>query len=122
LVCAFHAALIAGAPWGELTLGGRWQGRLPPAGRVLSAISLLLLASFGFIVTTHAGLTFFPLLSRSRWLIWLVVVVLVVGVFANAVTRSRRERLVWLPVVVAMLLLALIVALTGSQEAVRGAA
>lgn len=36
VVIAFHVAMICGAPWGHLTMGGRWPGALPPAARWLS--------------------------------------------------------------------------------------
>ena len=38
-VAGFHIGVILGAPWGALTMGGRWPGVLPPAARVLSALS-----------------------------------------------------------------------------------
>ena len=35
LVLLFLAALIVGAPWGELTLGGKWRGALPMKVRLI---------------------------------------------------------------------------------------
>ena len=79
--------------------------------RVVAAASSLLLVGFALIVLTRAGLAFAEWYSVSRALIWIVVGYCVLGVIANAATRSRRERLLWLPVVAAMLILSIVVAL-----------
>ena len=46
-VVLFQLALAAGAPWGELTMGGAFPGQLPPRMRVAAFASGLLLAAFG---------------------------------------------------------------------------
>ncbi len=89
-VCGFQLAMVLGAPWGELTLGGRWKGSLPAIGRVFALLSLALLVFFSLVILVRAGV----LNSGS----------------ANLVTPSRRERALWLPVVLAMLLLSTVVA------------
>lgn len=35
-IISFQAALVAGAPWGHLTQGGRYQGQLPLRGRMVA--------------------------------------------------------------------------------------
>ncbi len=112
VVCGFQVALILGAPWGEFTLGGRWRGRLPMAGRLIAAASIGILALSGAVVAARAGLAFPELRAPSHRLVWVVVGYLVLGAIANAATPSRRERRIWLPVVTAMLALALSVALS----------
>jgi hypothetical protein len=47
----------------------------------------------------------------SRTLVWGVVAYCVLGVLANALTPSRWERIIWLPVVSGMLLCSILVAL-----------
>ncbi|MEC5399012.1 hypothetical protein [Uliginosibacterium sp. H1] len=108
---AFQVALVAGAPWGELTLGGRWHGRLPPVGRAIAAGSAVLILLFAAIVLARAGLAFDDSWLARRPLAWGVVAYCGLGVLANAATRSRRERALWLPVVAVMLLSSLLVAL-----------
>ena len=47
-VVAFQLALVAGAPWGEYTMGGQCKGRLPRSLRVVEAVSaVIMLAQSG---------------------------------------------------------------------------
>mgnify|MGYP001554879468 CR=1 FL=1 len=112
VVCVFQAALVAGAPWGEFTQGGRWPGQLPRPGRIIAAVSILLLSVFAAIVLTRSGFAFARFAALSRSLIWIVVAYFVLGTLAHIATPSRRERLVWLPVIVTMLALSFFVALS----------
>jgi len=110
--CLFQVALILGAPWGELTLGGRWRGPLPLRARILAGVSLALLLAFAVIITARAGLAFQNVQAFALTWSWVVVGYFVLGSVANAVTPSPRERAIWLPVVLGMLLLSIIVALS----------
>jgi len=110
--CLFQVALIFGAPWGELTLGGRWRGPLPLRARILAGVSLALLLAFAVIITARAGLAFQNVQAFALTWSWVVVGYFVLGSVANAVTPSPRERAIWLPVVLGMLLLSVIVALS----------
>ena len=40
LVILFQICLIAGAPWGRFTQGGRYAGPLPSSGRFVAAVRL----------------------------------------------------------------------------------
>ncbi|MEI7444661.1 MAG: hypothetical protein WCK28_07210 [Burkholderiales bacterium] len=113
VVAAFQLALVVGAPWGEFTLGGRWRGALPPAVRAIPLVSAVLLIAMAVVVAVRAGLFADPTFSASAaagWT-WAVVAYCAVGSIANAATPSRRERMLWLPVVLGMLASSLIVAL-----------
>jgi hypothetical protein len=109
---AFQLALIAGAPWGELTLGGKFPGRLPGRIRPLALLSTALLSSFALIVAARAGLILPDWQGRARPLSWGVVAYCALGVLANGFTPSRKERLLWLPVVAVMFVSSLLVALS----------
>lgn len=109
-VGAFQLALLFGAPWGELTLGGRWVGRLPPRVRLLPLVSLVVLAGLVAVVLARAGWALAGLNEQVDWLVWLVVAYCALGCLANAATPSQRERRLWLPVVIAMLISSLVVA------------
>lgn len=113
---AFQLALVAGAPWGELTMGGAFPGQLPPRMRVAAFGSACLLVAFGAIVAARAGLAFPRWRRASQWLIWLVVAYAVVGVVLHVVTPSARERAVWLPVVLGLAVCALVVARAPPRE------
>ena len=115
VVVAFQLALAAGAPWGELTMGGAVRGQLPPRMRVIALCSAVLLTGFGAIVAARAQLAFPRWRRTSRRLIWVVVAYSIVGVILNTLTRSPRERALWLPVAVVLAVCAVIVAL-GSRK------
>lgn len=55
-IISFQAALVAGAPWGHLTQGGRYQGQLPLRGRMVAGVSIVLLLCMGAAIATAAGL------------------------------------------------------------------
>lgn len=103
--------MVMGAPWGELTWGGKYPGRLPASMRGAAAVSALLLAAFALIVSVRAGLLLPQWAAPSRIAIWFVVAYCAVGVLANAATPSRKERLLWLPVVAVLLACSLLIAL-----------
>lgn len=121
LVVAFQLALVAGAPWGELTMGGAYPGRLPPAMRGAALASALLLATMAGVVAARAGLALPRWRSAARRLIWGVVAYGLVGVALNAATPSARERAVWLPVAFALAACALLVARNPSVAPPRAA-
>lgn len=110
VVIAFQLALAAGAPWGELTMGGAVRGQLPPRMRAIALGSAVLLTGFGAIVAARAQLAFPKWHRTSRWLIWVVAAYSIVGVVLNAITPSPRERSLWLPVAIVLAVCAMIVA------------
>jgi len=109
-VGAFQIALALGAPWGEFTLGGRWRGRLPTRVRVVPLLSVLLLIGFSAVILARSGFEVPLVQQHSQSLAWVVVGDSALGSMVNAVTPSRRERKLWLPVVFSMLALSLFVA------------
>lgn len=111
-VCAFQVALVLGAPWGELTLGGKWRGALPPGARLIAIVSAVVVAAFAAVIAARVDLAFAPLRPWAPALAWVVVAYCALGVVANAATPSRRERALWLPVVLGMLILSALVALS----------
>jgi cell division protein FtsW (lipid II flippase) len=102
-VAIFQLALVLGAPWGELTMGGRWRGRLPPKVRLIAGFSMLLLCCFSVIIFARSnyGVPLFE--SHARQLAWVVVGYCAIGSLANIFTPSKRERQLWLPVLLVML-------------------
>jgi hypothetical protein len=112
VVVVFQLGLVAGMPWGALTWGGRFTGKLPGSMRVVAFISAVLLVAFGMIVSIRAGLLFPDWRPISRTLIWVVVTYCILGTLANAATPSSWERLVWLPVVLGMLISSLVVGIS----------
>ncbi len=109
-VGAFQIALALGAPWGEFTLGGRWRGRLPPRVRLIPLLSLVILAVSSAVILARAGFENALFQPLARPLAWVVVGYCALGSIANAATPSKRERNLWLPVILSMLASSLVVA------------
>lgn len=107
----FQVALLLGAPWGSLTLGGRYPGRLPGRMRGIAGLSALLLVLFVLIVLTRAGIALPTCEAEARVGIWLVVGYSVLGLFLNATSKSRWERILWIPVTVLMLVCSSVIAI-----------
>lgn len=103
--------LAIGMPWGEYSMGGRFPGKYPPAMRVSCIFQILLLAFIALIVLAKAELVLPGMYGFSRTAIWFVTGFSVLSVVLNSITPSRKERRLWLPTAVVLLIASLIVAL-----------
>ncbi len=110
----FHIALALGAPWGELTMGGRHPGVLPPVLRLVAAGQAIILSLLAFIVLSRAGLVLPEATADSPMIVWFPVVVSGFSAWLNLTTPSRRERRIWAPVTIAMFVASLVVAISTS--------
>lgn len=109
----FQAALAAGAPWGAAAYGGQVAGVLPGRLRASSAIAVLVWVALGLCVGRAGGIPVWAPVPDG-WLpvvVWVVVGLLVVASLLNAITRSRVERAIWLPVSLVLLAATVVVAL-----------
>jgi hypothetical protein len=111
-VIGFQLALAAGAPWGELAMGGRYPGRFPRAMRVTAAVQAVILALLALVVLDAAGAVPLGWTEALPLLSWLPVVFAALSVLVNAISPSPRERRMWVPVGLVLLGTSLIVALT----------
>ena len=111
-VVIFQLALAAGAPWGQIAMGGKYPGRLPTPMRVAAVIQAFVLLGLGAIVLTRAGLIFPQWFAASTWLIWFVVAFSALSLVLNLITPSKRERMIWAPVAAVMLLCSVTVAMS----------
>lgn len=102
-VIAFQMALIAGAPWGALTQGGRVTGPVDQRGRLAAFVSIFILGAMASAVLSVAGLP--P--RWPSWTIWPALAVQTLSTLANWVTPSAPERRLGAPVTTAMLALAI---------------
>jgi len=112
VLVGFQLALAAGAPWGQLVMGGRFPGRFPPAMRVAALVQVAIYGLLGVVVFTRAGLILPDLLDLSRVAVWAVVALMAVAVVLNLITPSRWERRLWAPVAALLLATSLRVALS----------
>lgn len=99
VLVVFHLCIILGAPWGHLTMGGRWKGALPPVARGLSLVSGLLLAGMSFAVLSLAGLTGW---APPTFVLPALGAYSVLAILAHVATPSAPERRLWLPVILLM--------------------
>lgn len=112
IAAAFQLALAAGAPWGHLTMGGAFPGRLPAAMRIAAVVQALIILLLASIVAARARLMLPRWHAASRTLVWGVVAYTVIGALLNAITPSPAERALWLPIVLGLLASAVITART----------
>lgn len=95
---AFQFALVLGAPWGRFAWGGQ-HDILPIKLRVGSALSIILYMFFALIILGMSGLVG---IINDMAVLFLGTYILagyfVLGIFMNAISRSKSERLVMTPV------------------------
>lgn len=113
VVMLFHTAAILGAPVGDLTMGGRWPGALPPAARLLSGLSLGVTALLATVVLARAGVIRRPL---PAWAMRAVLGYLALAILMHVATPSAAERRIWLPVILMLTTSALWVELSASPS------
>lgn len=101
-VVVFQLCLIAGAPWGQITQGGRVLGALPPLGRFVAAVSVPIVVGKALAVLSVAGI--WP--GWPLWTIWPALGVQLVVTVLNVITPSQPERQLWAPITSVMLVLA----------------
>ena len=111
-VVAFQLALAVGAPWGEMAMGGKFPGRLPPRMRIAALVQIVVLVFIALIVLTRADVILDEFSSLSKSVIWAVVVFSLVGAILNTITPSKKERMLWAPVSLVLLICATYVAVS----------
>lgn len=111
-VLAFQIALVAGAPWGEYTMGGQNKGTLPTQLRIGAAVSaVIMLAQAGHYLAQAGVLS--PLLDPQLNTVinWIWFGFASAGLIMNSISRSKKERNTWVPVLLVSAICTLLVAL-----------
>jgi hypothetical protein len=110
-LAVFQLLLAAGAPFGEAAWGGDTKGRLSPALRTGSALSIVVYAVAAALMLRRAGFRVWFVPRRvARIGSWVLVVLLALGTLANFASQSPWERLVLGPVTLVLTGLCLVVA------------
>lgn len=107
----FQLALAAGAPWGELAMGGRFPGRFPPPMRVLAVVQAATLTGLALVVLDAASVVELGWTTSLPWLAWVPVAFSALSVLVNAISPSPRERRLWVPVGLVLLVSSAVVAI-----------
>jgi hypothetical protein len=110
IVIAFQLALAAGAPWGSISMGGKFPGVYPKKMRIAAIFMGAFLGLQALIVAVSSGWIYPEWQAAISRLIWLVVVINVLGFLMNLITPSRWERIIWAPVALVFLLCSVLVA------------
>ena len=111
-VAIFQIALVAGAPLGEYTMGGQHPGKLPGQFRVTAAVSAIIMVAQSGHYLAQAGILN-PALSPGQNAIvnWFWFGFAVLGLIVNSISRSKKERNTWVPVLLVSAACTLLVAL-----------
>lgn len=107
----FQLALVVGASWGSLAMGGRFPGRLPPAMRVAAVVQIVIYGVIGVVIASCAGIDLPEWREVSRVAVWAVVALMAVALVLNLITPSKWERRIWAPVALGLFASSLVVAL-----------
>lgn len=100
LLSLFQLSLAFGAPLGQYAWGGKHKV-LPPSLRVGSALSLLVYLVITICLLSKSGI--YQIIQQGTFLnilVWVIFVYLVLGIFMNAISRSKRERYAMTPIVI----------------------
>jgi len=111
IVILFQAGLSLGAPWGKLSMGGKYPGKYPHKMRIIALINILVLLLIEAIMLIRSNLIISDLFNLSRIAIWFVVVFFILGTVMNTITHSKWERIIWLPVNILLFVCSLLIAL-----------
>ena len=107
LPLTMHVALAVGAPLGRLTVGGRFDGKLPPLWRGLALVQVGLLIGLSVSMLDRAGVL---ALGIPGLVFWAAFALTLATFMANAASPSRPERILWGPVTFGMAVCACLVA------------
>lgn len=111
VLSVFQLLLIAGKPLGSYAWGGQHKV-LPKRLRVASLFSVVLYIVFGIFLASKAGLA--AVVQDSTILtvvMWMFTSYFVLGIFMNAISRSKKERLLMTPIAFSLAVVFLLVTL-----------
>ncbi|WP_430645128.1 hypothetical protein [Agromyces sp. GXS1127] len=109
-LAVFQLALALGAPIGRFAWGGQHRV-LPTRLRIGSLVSIVIYAGIVLLAFDRVGAIDVVPDVVSQVGMWVVFGYFVLGIPMNAISRSRPERLTMTPVVTALAVLSLIIAL-----------
>lgn len=113
-IAIFQVLLASGKPWGLYARGGNHPGRLPKNLRIGSAVSSVIFLLVGSVVLIEGGVIIPDWKTgATNGVTWGLAVMLVLGVVANAASRSSKERKLWVPVSATASALTFVVAIAG---------
>ena len=100
LLSLFQLSLALGAPMGQFAWGGKYKV-LPTNIRIGSTLSLIIYLGIAICLLSKSGI--YQIIQQGTFLnilVWVIFVYLVLGIFMNAISRSKRERYAMTPIVI----------------------
>lgn len=100
LLSVFQLALAFGAPIGQFAWGGQHKA-LPRNLRIGSVLSIIIY--FGITVCLLSKSDIYQIIPQGIFLnilVWAIFAYLVIGIFMNAISRSKKERYTMTPIVI----------------------
>ncbi|CAH0141105.1 hypothetical protein [Microbacterium sp. Bi121] len=110
LLAVFQIALAAGAPWGHFAWGGQHRV-LPRNLRIGSGISIVIYAVIAFVAWERVGASSVLPDVVAQVAMWVVFAYFAIGIVMNAISRSKQERYTMTPIVLALAVLSLLIAM-----------
>ena len=104
----FQILLVTGAPYGEAAWGGQKGKVLPRNYRIASVFSCLFFIFYTLVVLSATGIKDVFSSSFTDGYMWFLTAYLGLGIFMNAISRSKKERY-WAPVIAVMFILSLMI-------------
>jgi hypothetical protein len=112
-IAVFQVLLALGLPLGVAAWGGSHRV-LPGRLRVASAVAAPIWLSAALILLERGRVVSLGLdPTLTRVVVWGLTVLLALGTVMNALSRSRRERLIWTPIAATAFVVCLFLALAG---------
>ena len=108
----FQWAIALGAPWGHLTMGGKFSGQLPLAMRIAALVQSIILIVLALIVLVRTNILFESFYAISEKAIWGVAIFNTIGSVLNIITPSKWERILWAPIIITLTLCSYYIALS----------
>ena len=109
-LAVFQLALVFGAPLGRFAWGGAHRV-LPTRLRVGSAVSIVIYALIDVIAWDRVGaIDVFPA-PFSEVAMWVIFGYFVLGILLNAISRSKPERNLMVPVSIVLAVLSFLIAM-----------
>ena len=108
LIVIFQILLALGAPYGEAAWGGQKGKVLPNNYRIASVFSCLFLIFSILVVLSATAIIDLLSISFTDDYMWFITAYLGVGIFMNAISRSKKERY-WAPIIAVMFVFSLLI-------------
>jgi hypothetical protein len=104
----FQFLLAAGFPLGEYAYGGYYKEKLPRKLRITSAVFIFIWLGFATVMFHYSGIIALAVsYGTTHTVIYILTALMGVGTVMNALSRSKKERQLWTPVIGTCFLLCL---------------